>query len=267
MTGAKRAAGVAAKIACALIIVAVLVVVTRMLSQSIVRDAAASEAEATTSATLRAFTGPIEDDERTTLIENLAAAPVKYAEHVPEVLQGDAYPSGCEPAALASVLQSMDMDASLEDVLGYLNYDPDFIDFVYHYAGDPAGSGSAWPPAMVDAANRYLDSASSANYAAININGASFSEVIDIISAGYPVMVWTTMYMEEPEFSDYTIFWYQFVVNNHCVVVCGLTDNGESVQVMDPLEGIVERNATDFARIYEERGCLAMIVVPTSAIA
>lgn len=295
MTGVKRALAALGKIVCTIVIVAALVLVTRMLSQSTARDAAASEMESNVSQSLRALIDPIDDDERASLIENLADSPADYTSHVSELLQGDAYPSGCEPAALASVLQSMGVDASLEDVLGYLSYDPDFIDFVYHYAGDPAGSGSAWPPAMVDAANRYLTDATSdatsidadvvgegkdgsaADTApplqttpaltAVNISGASFSEVTDIIAAGYPVMVWTTMYMEEPDFSDYAVFGYQFVVNNHCVVAYGLSNDESTVLAMDPLEGMVERNADDFARIYEERGCLALVVVPEDALA
>lgn len=233
MMGVRRALAVLTKIMCVLLIVAALVLVTRMLSQSIVRDAAASEMESSVSTSLRTLTDPIGDDERAALIANLVASPADYASRVSELLQGDAYPSGCEPAALASVLQSMGIDATLEDVLNYLRYDPDFVDFVYHYAGDPIGSGSAWPPAMVDAANRYLASVSSdatsidtdvvgdgedgftadtapplqatPTLTAVNISGASFSEVTDILAAGYPVMVWTTISMEEPGFSDYAI--------------------------------------------------------------
>lgn len=301
MTGARNALTILVKTICVLIIVAVLVVATRMLSQSIERDAAASEMESSVSISLRTSTDPIGEDERAALIENLAASPADYTPNIPELLQGSVYPSGCEPAALASVLQSMGIDASLEDALGYLSYDPDFIDFVYHYAGDPEGSGSAWPPAMVDAANRYLHdvqtvedetaitasnasgtpasdtsaddesnvstngtstSSASANspspktaaLQAVNISGASFSEVEQIIAAGYPVMAWTTTSMEDPKFSDYQIFGYQFVVNNHCVVVCGMADDESTVLVMDPLEGMVER------------GGLAMVVAPTSTL-
>ena len=308
-----RVARIAAKIAGVLVILAIIVLGTRSLSSAMASEATVSQAESSVSPLLKASTDPIDESERATLIDSLVASPADYTENVPEVLQGDAYPSGCEPAALASVLQSMGIDVSLEDMLAYLDYDPDFIDFVYHYAGDPAGSGSAWPPAMVDAANRYLDDAqtaendtasaasnasgtpasdtsagdepnASANGAstssasanspspktaalqAVNISGASFSEVEQIIAAGYPVMAWTTTSMEDPEFSDYQIFGYQFVVNNHCVVVCGMADDESTVLVMDPLEGMVERDANNFARIYEERGGLAMVVAPTSTL-
>lgn len=214
-------------------------------------------------------TDSLNESERQTLIDLLAASPTDYASQVSAVLQGEEYPSGCEPAALACVLQSMGVDASLEDVIGYLDIDSEFIDFVYHYAGDPAGDGSAWPQAMVDTANRYLADAEdqAASFVALNISGASFDELKAIMAVGYPVMVWTTTYMEEPEFSDYEIFGYQFVINNHCVVAYGMSNDGENALVMDSLEGLVERDAGDFATIYEERGCLAMAIVPAEASA
>lgn len=274
-----RVARIAAKIAGVLVILAIIVLGTRSFSSAMASEAAVSQAESSVSPLLKASTDPIDESERATLIDSLVASPADYTENVPEVLQGDAYPSGCEPAALASVLQSTGIDASLEDMLAYLDYDPDFIDFVYHYAGDPAGSGSAWPPAMVDAANRYLadagcqadvqesgadTQAASPEKAAlaVNISGASFDEVDEIASAGYPVMMWTTIDMKEPEFTDYAIFGYPFVRNNHCVVVCGTSANDATVHVMDPLEGMVERDAETFRRIYETRGRLAMMVVP-----
>ena len=285
-----RVARIAAKIAGVLVILAIIVLGTRSLSSAMASEATVSQAESSVSPLLKASTDPIDESERATLIDSLVASPADYTENVPEVLQGDAYPSGCEPAALASVLQSMGIDVSLEDMLAYLDYDPDFIDFVYHYAGDPAGSGSAWPPAMVDAANRYLDdaqtaengtasaaddesdastdepSADAATLQAVNISGASSSQLAEVMGAGYPVMVWTTISMEEPQFSDYEFSGYSFVVNNHCVVVYGTANDGESVLVMDPLDGLVERDASAFWSIYEERGRLCMALVPQSAL-
>lgn len=301
-----------AKIAAILITVAAIILAARTITRSVTQAAAVSQAEENVSLGVQETTDSLNESERQTLIDLLAASPTDYASQVSAVLQGEEYPSGCEPAALACVLQSMGVDASLEDVIGYLDIDSEFIDFVYHYAGDPAGDGSAWPQAMVDTANRYLadagygsdeievettsvvsaetssgttsetamnaasenasgdaseTSSQPASFVALNISGASFDELKAIMAAGYPVMVWTTTYMEEPEFSDYEIFGYQFVINNHCVVAYGMSNDGENALVMDSLEGLVERDAGDFATIYEERGCLAMVIVPAEASA
>lgn len=258
-----------AKIAAILITVAAIILAARTITRSVTQAAAVSQAEENVSLGVQETTDSLNESERQTLIDLLAASPADYASQVSAVLQGEEYPSGCEPAALACVLQSMGVDASLEDVIGYLDIDSEFIDFVYHYAGDPAGDGSAWPQAMVDTANRYLADAEdqAASFVALNISGASFDELKAIMAAGYPVMVWTTTYMEEPEFSDYEIFGYQFVINNHCVVAYGMSNDGENVLVMDSLEGLVERDAGDFATIYEERRCLAMVIAPAEASA
>ncbi len=248
------------------IVVVALVLGTRMVTNAVTRSAAASEFETSVSSQLKTLADPIGDEERAALVSSLAADPAAYTSAVAAVLQGDAYPSGCEPASLTSVLASMGVGATLDDVVGYLNIDPDFVDYVYHYAGDPAGSGSAWPQTMVDTASRYLAANSDGDLSAVNISGASFDQLEQIVEAGYPVMVWTTTYMEEPDFSDYEIFGYPFVVNNHCVVMYGVADDGADILVMDPLEGMVTRDASDFAGIYEERGRLAMAVVPADVL-
>lgn len=199
-------------------------------------------------------------------IERLASSPTSFCDNVEPVLQGDAYPSGCEPAALACALSASNVPTCIEDVIGCLDTDPKFRDFVHHYAGDPAGDGAAWPPAMVDAANRYLAKAGIDSLSAADISGTSFSDVMRLTQAGYPVLVWTTVDMESPDFSNLAAFGQRFVRNNHCVVVHGQDASG-NVLVMDPLEGCIARDAEAFARIYEQRGCLAMVICQTSAIA
>ena len=62
------------------------------------------------------------------------------------------------------------------------------------------------------------------------------------------------MYLEKPvptdevcEFEGKTYRWFR---NEHCMVMCGL----------DPLDGLVERDAETFAKYYEELGKNAMII-------
>lgn len=186
---------------------------------------------------------------------------VSYAANMQPLLQGDAYPSGCEPAALAAVLRSMGFDATIEDVIGCLNIDPSFTDYVYHYAGDPSGEGSAYAPAMVQAANVYLARQES-SFEAIDISGTPFDDMISLVERGYPVMAWCTIDYQEPLFSSYSIYGWSFVRNNHCVVVCG--NNGDTLRIMDPLEGIIECDTETFRSLYETRGAMAMVIASTS---
>lgn len=73
-------------------------------------------------------------------------------------------------------------------------------------------------------ANAYLEDQSS-ELEARNISGCEFSKLYDYVEAGYPVIVWTTMYMSEPvatdNFCEYEGHEYQWFSNEHCVVFMG----------------------------------------------
>lgn len=189
---------------------------------------------------------------------NAADAKSGYAQ---AVLQLPAWPSGCEPASLAYALNRLGIDASIEDVISVLDFDPEFTDYVYHYAGDPAGSGSAYAPVMTRAANDSIAAAGfDGRYQAFNITGTSFEDLRSLVEAGAPVLAWVTTDLQDPLFSDYSIYGYPFVKNNHCVSVYSIDD--DTVVAMDPLEGFVSYDAETFAAVYEARGCMALAIAP-----
>lgn len=79
-----------------------------------------------------------------------------------------------------------------------------------------------------------------------------------MLSQGTPVLVWTTVGMEPPRFSDRLsavggYLWYR---NFHCVVVYG--KDGSDLLVSDPLEGLIRRDLTAFAKIYDACGRMAV---------
>ena len=190
-------------------------------------------------------------------IAAVAAADAPYTSQVGVVsLNEIGLPSGCEIASLAVVLQSMGFDA---DPLALAD---DFLvkdgSFATGYAGSPYGAGGGFPPGIVNAANSYL-AANGSDVRAYDLTGTSFEGLKGIMAHGYPVLVWSTMFMENPLFSgayDGEAEWYD---NEHCVVAYEAVEDG--VLVSDPLEGYVVRNEAEFERIYTECGSMALVVM------
>lgn len=84
----------------------------------------------------------------------------RYTDYIEAVYQYPSYPSGCEIAALTCVLNSMGYDVTLAQMIegDYVSYDSSWTGAASEsYFGTPYGQGGAFPPAIVNAANRYLD--------------------------------------------------------------------------------------------------------------
>lgn len=191
--------------------------------------------------------------------------PAKASLDVPELLQNPELPTGCESVALTIALTyegyELDKTTIAEE---YLIYDHTG-NFALGYNGDPTSPNGAgiFPPGLVATANTYLLTQEQPA-TAVDISGKDFYLLLDYISRGTPVVIWTTMYMMEPEFTDSVVtvngHSYTWYLQEHCVVLCGYDLEKGTVTVSDPLEGIIERNLEDFARIYESTGSCAMII-------
>lgn len=183
-------------------------------------------------------------------------AVVDWAENVEEFLQYPVLQGGCEVASLSCVLRSMGYDEVDEYTIAddYLEYG----DMVDGYSGDPYFYGSCFPPPLMDAANAFLED-KGASERAVDLTSLSFDDLSEWVEAGYPVLVWSTMYMDEPELTGAMVGRYEWWDNEHCVVVYGFDEAGD-VLVMDPIEGLITRDRDDFARIYEECGSLSCVI-------
>ena len=181
--------------------------------------------------------------------------------NVGELLQLPKYPAGCESVALACLLQAYGLDVTEDEIIKeYLPIDIWYNDFLYHYGGSPYNDGMAFPPAIVRAANSYFEDNTVAAKA-VDITGTSFEELCEMVEAGQPVLVWTTVYMESPWWSDMRYGPARLYNNEHCVVMYGV--EGDKVLVSDPLEGLMERRMSDFKYIYEVAGEFAATIEPT----
>ena len=173
------------------------------------------------------------------------------------ILQNDIMAGGCEVVSLGIVLESMGVETDLDAIVNdHLNMDGNYLT---GYAGDPYYAGGGFAPGIVDAANGYLESTGS-SVRAVDLTGSSFDVLSDYVSHGYPVLVWTTMGFEDPDFtgeSEDEAGWYN---NEHCVVLYGFSEDGGIALVSDPLEGYVERETARFADIYEQCGSWAVVL-------
>lgn len=178
-----------------------------------------------------------------------------YPARIGAKMQNSIMCGGCEIVSLGIVLESMGIDADLDRIAN------DFLDINGHfatgYSGSPYSEGAGFPQGITAAANGYLESVGS-TARAHDLSGLSFDELKTIVNMGYPVLAWSTMGLDDPQFTgmfDGDIEWY---ANEHCVVFYAI--NGDEALVSDPIEGLVTRDAARFADVYEQCGRHALAI-------
>lgn len=184
--------------------------------------------------------------------------------YVPEIYQKPELPTGCESVALTIALEHYGFTPDKTTIADY--YLPYGYNYIWNYVGDPYSDSGAciMAPGLSNAANAYLTDQGSTLYAR-DITGFEFTDLYKLVEEGYPVVVWTTMYMQEPSLSGST-FWYngrgyEWYWNEHCVVLCGYDETTGTVTVSDPLDGIVQRDAATFEYIYNLTGQNALVIM------
>ena len=181
--------------------------------------------------------------------------PADYTNAVGTLMQNSIMSGGCEIVSLGIVLESMGIPANLDDIVNtHLDINGHFAT---GYSGSPYSQGAGYPRGIAAAANGYLES-QGLGVRAHDLTGTSFQDMKAIVEQGYPVLVWTTMGCTEPHFTgahDEGMEWYD---NEHCVVLYGF--EGSQALVSDPLEGLVKRDASRFADIYERCGSMALAI-------
>lgn len=191
--------------------------------------------------------------------------PSSFRLDVPDVLQNPELPTGCESVALTMALMyegfSLEKTTIADEYLVYTEND----NLAEGYYGDPHSDNGAgcFPPALVRTADLYLDSQQS-DLQGVDLTGVSLRDLFAYVAGDMPVIVWNTMYMEDPYFTGEefslngtTYRWYN---TEHCVVLSGYDLDRGIVYINDPLEGIVERNLEAFEAYYDEIGRFAMVI-------
>jgi uncharacterized protein YvpB len=188
------------------------------------------------------------------------AAVAQAALDVPCYLQNPELPTGCESVALTNLLRFWGFSLSKTELA--VNWVPrSASDFVYAFLGNPFSEdgGCIMAPGLTDAANDFLESSGS-DLRASDISGSSMAELLQYVEQGEPVIVWTTVRMQEPGIVLGESDGYVMRDGSHAVVLCGFDRDAGTVTVADSLDGVVERDAWAFQRIYEVMGSLALVI-------
>lgn len=187
--------------------------------------------------------------------------PVQYVSQLPEL------PTGCEITSLTIVLNYLGYHVNKEEMADR------YLTKVEPLAASPteAFMGSPWEedgwgcfaPVIAASANRFLQDNQSSKQA-YDITGADFQRLCTEIEQGNPVIVWNTQDINKPSKQVVITLkdgrqtvWYS---NEHCVVFTGYNLVDNTVTVIDPLEGIVERDFNTFMQRYKELGRQAVVI-------
>lgn len=174
---------------------------------------------------------------------------------VPELFQYPSMPAGCEVYSLVAVLNGLGIDADPDGIVAnQLPFEAQDDDFATAFWGDPYSSGEGMPPAIMIAGNAVLEETGAAERFD-NATGTAFDELAAKASSGSPVLVWTTLDFEDPQF-DEPLEANSFYYLEHCVVLLGTLDG--NVCLMDPTQGYVTVDYGWFKNLYEQCGSMAL---------
>lgn len=176
---------------------------------------------------------------------------VKYVFDEKQDLQMPELPTGCEATALGTLLRMNGVNVTKFDVADAMPKS-DGSDFVYSFWGNPYSATDGWAcmaPCSVITANKFLKNS---NKVAVEYTGADLTEL------KFPSVVWVTMYLNDPQPSNYESNGYRLFKNPHCVVVTRI--ELDSVYVIDPLVGEVAYPLERFNSVYKELGCQAVCI-------
>lgn len=185
---------------------------------------------------------------------------------VPELLQKPELPTGCESVSLTMALEYEGFELDKTTIAReFLIYNRETDNMAIGYIGDPFSEDGAgcFAPALAATADHFFTD-QGYDYVAYNISGTEMEDLLSYVAAGTPVILWSTMYMASPEFTDevaeYQGTLYRWYRQEHCVVLTGYDLESQTLQINDPLEGIVTRDFTEFRDIYDAIGRYAIVL-------
>ncbi len=204
-----------------------------------------------------------------TIVQNIVKNKLKRKKfnlNVPYISQYPELPTGCEVVSLTMLINrlgySVDKEYMADECLVYGD------SYVTSYSGDPYtenGSG-IYPPGIVRTVQEFAKKRS-ADVDAVDLTGTSLEDLYKLIENGYPVMIWTTLRMEYPNYDDdfyfeeYNGIKYPWYINEHCVVMTGYDKENGTVILNDPLYGQITRDIDIFEEVYDDIGRFSLTVI------
>lgn len=199
------------------------------------------------------------DEEAYNNLDQTASA---YIENFSVINQNPELPTGCEVTSLTMVLNYYGYEIiNTELASNYLNTGSYGSNPYVNFVGSPFSSSSygCYSPVIVDCATSF-----GAN--AINISYCSYSELLNYVSQGYPVIVWGTMGMTATRYGSSswtdsegnTVIWRG---NEHCLVLVGYDVSADIAYLADPLTGAIESySLKTFLQRWVEQDSQAVLV-------
>ncbi len=193
---------------------------------------------------------------------------------VPVILQNPELPHGCEITTLTSVLNYYGAEISkLEMDQNYLpkqsfeykmrkKYGPNPNQA---YGGEPSNLRTGtyvFAEPIIKAANNFINERK-IDLQAKNISGSTIEDITNYIRQGIPVITWVTLDLSPPKVKggwivEETGEYHQMYQNLHTMVLLSVENN--TVEVMDPLKGIITLDKRAFFNSYEAMGEQAVVV-------
>lgn len=190
--------------------------------------------------------------------------------NVEPILQMPELPTGCEITSLTMVLDYYGYNVDKITMAdNYLIKEPDSgdnnLDFNTAFIGDPKNESSfgCFAPVIQQTAENFFKSRSKKMNAA-DISGLTLQQLFHYVDKGYPLVVWATISLMEPEWHHY---WTKsdgtevyFPSQEHCVVLTGYDLDKGIVYIDDPLKGAVEYDMDDFEKVYDQMKKQAVLI-------
>ena len=141
--------------------------------------------------------------------------------------------------------------------------------FYEYFIGDPFSAGyGCLADAIEKAAVSYI-SENGDHYSVYNISGCSPGLLYRYLENGFPVLVWATEKMAEPEYYE---TWYDidtgekldWYSGEHCSVLVGFDTRKNTLTFNDPKEGIIDYPRKDFEKRFSQMHSQAVVILPNS---
>ena len=185
--------------------------------------------------------------------------------NVPCAMQNPELPTGCESVALTNALNYYGFGLG-KTVIADAYMPKSSWDFVTAFWGNPhsASNGNCISaPGLTNTANSFLISSGS-SLRAYDVTGTGFYDLYSYLEAGHPVIIWSTIGMQNLGSCYATQAYggrvYRTYTNSHTVVLRGFNRSLGTVYIADSLAGYVSNSAQRIASLYSQRGAQAVVI-------
>ena len=185
--------------------------------------------------------------------------------NVPCAMQNPELPTGCESVALTNALNYYGFGLG-KTVIADAYMPKSSWDFVTAFWGNPhsASNGNCISaPGLTNTANSFLISSGS-SLRAYDVSGTGFYDLYSYLEAGHPVIIWSTIGMQNLGRCYATQAYggrvYRTYTNSHTVVLRGFNRSLGTVYIADSLSGYVSNSAERIASLYSQRGAQAVVL-------